>query len=196
MSGRVSHSTEPKQWLAPGSHHRFILATVLVTTLLFVNVLAGCGQSVEFAPKPYLGWSSFSQQTISKPFLTQANITAQSDALLASGLQSHGFNYINMDSGWHGGFDANGRPLPNLTTFPDIVALVAHKRQTGKKLESTGFLELKNQRSLPTLLFWGRHITSRTSLRFLIPRAMPSVLPAPLRTTTRLISPIQAPRST
>ena len=140
MSGRVSRSTESKRynpqtesWLAPGSCRRFILAAALATTSLFGNVLSGYAQSPGVAQTPYLGWSSWSQQTISSNFLTQANVAAQSDALLASGLQSHGFNYINMDSGWHGGFDANGRPLPNLTTFPDIVALVAHIHENGQK---------------------------------------------------------------
>src|ERR1035437_3176840 len=140
MSGRVSRSTESKRynpqtesWLAPGSCRRFILAAALATTSLFGNVLSGYAQSPGVAQTPYLGWSSWSQQTISSNFLTQAKVAAQSDALLASGLQSHGFNYINMDSGWHGGFDANGRPLPNLTTFPDIVALVAHIHENGQK---------------------------------------------------------------
>ena len=148
MSGRVSHTIDAKKfdpqienWVAPGCRHRLILAGFLAITLLF-----GCGQSSKPVPlpqpapssklvsqKPYQGWSSFSQQIISSNFLTQVNVTAQSDALLSSGLQSHGFNYVNMDSGWHGGFDANGRPLPNLTTFPNIVALVAHIHDNGQK---------------------------------------------------------------
>jgi len=83
--------------------------------------------------RPYLGWSSFSEQTINGNFLTQANITTQSDALAASGIQSHGFRYINIDSGWQGSFDANGRPIPNTTTFPDIKALIDHIHQNGQK---------------------------------------------------------------
>src|ERR1700679_2284550 len=83
--------------------------------------------------RPYLGWSSFSEQTINGSFLTQANIQAQSDALHASGLQSHGFNYINIDSGWMGRFDENGRTIPSTTTFPDITALVRHIHQSGQK---------------------------------------------------------------
>src|ERR1700731_5142096 len=70
--------------------------------------------------KPYLGWSSFSQQTIQGDFLTQANMITQSDALKASGLQEHAFVYINLDSGWQGIFNQNGRPIPNNTKFPDI----------------------------------------------------------------------------
>lgn len=83
--------------------------------------------------KPYLGWSSFPEQTVRSNFLTQANMAAQSDALLASGLQAHGFRYINLDSGWQGSFDGYGRPIPNPTTFPDIAALVAHIHQNGQK---------------------------------------------------------------
>lgn len=83
--------------------------------------------------KPYLGWSSFSEQTISKGFLTQANIQAESDALASSGLEAHGFDYINMDSGMLGTFDSYGRPIPNPTTFPDIAALVAHIHANGQK---------------------------------------------------------------
>ena len=83
--------------------------------------------------RPYLGWSTFSEQTINSSFLTQANVQAQSDALKTSGLEEHGFRYINIDSGWQGGFDANGRPIPNTTTFPDMKALVDHIHSNGQK---------------------------------------------------------------
>src|SRR5882724_10004235 len=84
--------------------------------------LPAAAQVSGVADHPYLGWSSFSQQTLAGNFLTQANMMAQSDALAASGLQRHGFNYINMDSGWMGSFDAYGRPIPNPAIFPDIAA--------------------------------------------------------------------------
>jgi len=83
--------------------------------------------------KPYLGWSTFSEQTINGSFLTQANVQIQSDALKASGIEEHGFRYINIDSGWQGSFDTNGRPIPNSTTFPDIKALVGHIHANGQK---------------------------------------------------------------
>jgi alpha-galactosidase len=100
---------------------------------MFVNLRMRLLSSAGVAQTPYLGWSSFSQQTISSNFLTQANMVAQSDALLSSGLQSHGFNYLDMDSGWQGSFDANGRPIPNTAIFPDITALVAHIHGNGQK---------------------------------------------------------------
>jgi hypothetical protein len=80
--------------------------------LFFAFAASALAQTPGVAAKPYMGWSTFSQQTISSTFLTQANIAAQSDALLSSGLQAHGYNYINIDSGWMGAFDANGRPIP------------------------------------------------------------------------------------
>lgn len=94
---------------------------------------ASYAQVNDVGQRPYLGWSTFSEQTINSGFLTQANVAAQSDALASSGLQAHGFNYINIDSGWQGSFDANGRPIPNTTTFPDIKALIDHIHQNGQK---------------------------------------------------------------
>jgi hypothetical protein len=100
---------------------------VLLASLSAFAQVNGVGQL------PYLGWSTFSEQTINSGFLTQANIAAESDALASSGLQAHGFRYINIDSGWQGSFDANGRPIPNTATFPDIKALVDHIHQNGQK---------------------------------------------------------------
>jgi alpha-galactosidase len=108
-------------------------ATAALCALLFASASWGHSQTPGIAEKPYRGWSSFSQQTISSNFLTQANISAQSDALLSSGLQTHGFDFINIDSGWQGSFDVNGRPIPNSTTFPDIAALVTHIHSNGQK---------------------------------------------------------------
>lgn len=125
----------------PAEKARTALET-LTLPLLFLSLLiyvfaamppAANGQVNGVGQRPYLGWSTFSEQTINSSFLTQANIQMESDALRASGLQRHGFDYINIDSGWQGSFDAYGRPIPNSTTFPDIAALVAHIHQNGQK---------------------------------------------------------------
>src|ERR1700730_9186132 len=110
-----------------------ISATAALCALLFASAPWGHSQTPGIAERPYQGWTSFSQQTISSNFLTQANISAQSDALLSSGLQTHGFDFINIDSGWQGSFDANGRPIPHPTPFPDMAALVAHFHSNGQK---------------------------------------------------------------
>ncbi|WP_353071185.1 alpha-galactosidase D [Tunturiibacter gelidoferens] len=138
MTARMTSSIESKisnlkhQHGEAGSRYLRVVFAICFA-VFFGCALGGRAQTPGIAEKPYQGWSSFSQQTISSNFLTQANMTAQSDALFASGLQGHGFNYINMDSGWQGSFDANGRPIPNSTIFPDITALVAHIHTNGQK---------------------------------------------------------------
>jgi alpha-galactosidase len=109
------------------------IANLLAAAVLAYS-LPAAAQVNGVGDRPYLGWSSFSQQTLSPDFLTQANMIAQSDALAASGLQRHGFNYINMDSGWMGSFDGYGRPIPNAAIFPDIAALAARVHANGQKL--------------------------------------------------------------
>ena len=109
------------------------LSFLTVITVVVSFLTCASAQVNNAGQKPYLGWSSFSQQTIQGDFLTQANMITQSDALKASGLQDHGFVYINLDSGWQGSFDQNGRPIPNSTTFPDITAMVDHIHANGQK---------------------------------------------------------------
>ena len=109
------------------------LSFLIVITVVVAFLPCASAQVNDAGQKPYLGWSSFSQQTIQGDFLTQANMITQSDALKASGLQEHGFVYINLDSGWQGSFDQNGRPIPNNTTFPDIKVMVDHIHANGQK---------------------------------------------------------------
>lgn len=131
---RHDQATAPHQAItgrAPSTRRR---ALCLALALGFLGIAATAQAQVNgVAQRPYLGWSSFSEQTLDPDFLTQANMVRQSDALLSSGLQAHGFDYINLDSGWQGGFDDYGRPTPNLSTFPDIAALIAHIHQNGQK---------------------------------------------------------------
>ena len=107
---------------------------ILLAGSLFATSLTLQAQVNDVGQTPYLGWSTFSEQTINSSFLTQANIQAQSDALAASGIQKHGFKYINIDSGWMSTFDANGRPIPAAPNFPDIKALVDHIHANGQKV--------------------------------------------------------------
>jgi hypothetical protein len=110
---------------------RLLLAAGFISAL--TSCLPAAAQVNDVGQRPYLGWSSWSEQTINGSFLTQASMQAQSDALKASGLQQHGFVYINIDSGWQGSFDGNGRPIPNSSSFPDIKALVDHIHANGQK---------------------------------------------------------------
>jgi len=109
------------------------LATILfafasVQSLAQVN---GLGQ------RPYLGWSTYSEQTIvaSSTVMNEQNILAQSDAMRSSGLGAHGFQYINLDAGWSGSTtDAYGRTLWNTTEFPNFLQMIQHIHANGQKV--------------------------------------------------------------
>src|SRR6266702_2038110 len=63
---------------------KYPLAFLLCT--LLASILPARAQVNSVGQTPYLGWSSFSQQTIESGFLTQAQMQAQSYAMAASGL--------------------------------------------------------------------------------------------------------------
>lgn len=83
---------------------------------------------------PYMGWSSWSLQATTFPgygggsnwqrWLTGAHVKAEADVLHAK-LQSHGYVYVNINSGWNAGYDAYGRPLPDPQRFPEGIPDVA-----------------------------------------------------------------------
>jgi len=71
---------------------------------------------------PAMGWSSWSFLRYDP---TAANIEAQAQALVSSGLHADGYDYINLDDFWYdcpGGqgpdVDSNGRWVTNASTFP------------------------------------------------------------------------------
>jgi hypothetical protein len=86
--------------------------------------------------RPYQGWSTYSQQTIvpSSTVMNEQNILAQSDAMRASGLGAHGFQYINLDAGWSGDSDQYGRTLWNTTAFPHFLQMIQHIHANGQKI--------------------------------------------------------------
>ncbi|MEV6521890.1 CBM35 domain-containing protein [Longispora sp. NPDC051575] len=91
------------------------------------------------AQKPYLGWSSWSLQSTSYPgvntrgnysWLTEANVMAQANAMVSTGLRDVGYQYVNMDSGWFADWnwnfkvDAYGRPTQDTVRFPTPMGTV------------------------------------------------------------------------
>jgi hypothetical protein len=112
---------------------------------LCAAVLAGCANQSHAAEnglgeKPYLGWSSWSLQATKYPgyggqsWLNAEHVKQQSDAMAAK-LQKHGYRYINMDSGWRGGWDEFGRPAPDTKKFPrGILDVANYVHAKGQKL--------------------------------------------------------------
>ena len=74
------------------------------------------------AATPPMGWNSWNtfQQSISESL-----IKATTDAMVSSGMQAVGYQYVNIDDSWMDGRDANGNLQWNATKFPDGIPAVA-----------------------------------------------------------------------
>jgi alpha-galactosidase len=89
--------------------------------------------------RPYMGWTTWSQQAHNYPTTddtqNETNVDANANAMRNSGLAAHGFEYINIDGDWDNGlmcqcgppitFDKYGRPIANVTRFPHGMKAVA-----------------------------------------------------------------------
>lgn len=114
-------------------------ALVIVLACAILCVLFGPsaqGQVNGLGQRPFLGWSTYSEQTIvpSSSVMNEQNILAQSDAMRSSGLEAHGFRYINLDAGWSGDNDQYGRTLWNTTAFPHFLEMIQHIHANGQKV--------------------------------------------------------------
>ena len=68
---------------------------------------------------PTMGWSSWNCFNAK---IDQELILNQAQAMVTTGLIDHGWTYINIDDGWQGGRDADGR-IQGGANFPDLRAL-------------------------------------------------------------------------
>jgi alpha-galactosidase len=81
--------------------------------------------------QPLMGWSSWSTL---EDNVSETKLKAVADAV-ASQLLPYGYQYINIDDGWYGGYDANGRREPDTSKFPDgISGLATYVHGKGLKL--------------------------------------------------------------
>lgn len=87
-------------------------------------------QSGILAPTPPMGWNSWNHFADK---VTDANIRAAADAMVASGMKDAGYIYVNIDEGWEAGRDSQGNIQPN-RKFPDMKALADYVHSKGLKL--------------------------------------------------------------
>src|SRR5699024_5437629 len=71
---------------------------------------------------PIMGWSSWNNFRV---HINEDLIKAQADALVSSGMQAVGYEYINIDDGYFGGRDENGNIIPHPERFPHGMKAVA-----------------------------------------------------------------------
>jgi hypothetical protein len=119
---------ESKKWVMAFLFFLALLAILIPNTSIVKASDNGLAQ------KPYMGWSSYSMQVFHNAnWITAAQIMAQSDAMHKI-LQPHGYNYINVDSGWTGTMDEYGRPQPSTTLYPNgLSEVIEHVHNNGQK---------------------------------------------------------------
>ena len=100
------------------------------SALLSISGSLAIAQSLPLAATPPMGWNSWNHFG-SK--VTDADVRAAADAMVANGMRDAGYIYVNIDDAWQGQRDANGVLQPN-SKFPDMKALADYVHSKGLKL--------------------------------------------------------------
>ena len=80
---------------------------------------------------PTMGWSSWNAFGFE---ISEDIIKSQADALIETGLKDAGYKYVNIDDGYFGGRDADGKLLIHPTRFPNgLKPLVDYIHDNGMK---------------------------------------------------------------
>lgn len=99
---------------------------IILTLLIFSIVLGAKAQKT-----PLMGWSSWNAYGLN---INDSLICSQADAIIGLGLAEKGYRYINIDDGYFGGRDANGKLLTHKERFPNgLRRLVDYLHNKGLK---------------------------------------------------------------
>ena len=71
---------------------------------------------------PIMGWASWNRF---RTDISENKLKAQADALVSTGLAECGYEYFNMDDGFFGGRDENGKLRFHQTRFPNGIKVIA-----------------------------------------------------------------------
>ena len=71
---------------------------------------------------PPMGWNSWNKFGCN---LNETFIKATADAMVSSGMQAAGYQYVNLDDCWMNGRDSSGQLKWNATTFPSGIPALA-----------------------------------------------------------------------
>ncbi|MGH9588145.1 MAG: glycoside hydrolase family 27 protein [Acidobacteriaceae bacterium] len=82
------------------------------------------------AATPPMGWNSWNHFA---EHVTDADVRAAADALVATGMRDAGYIYVNIDDTWEGPRKADGEITTN-SKFPDMKALADYVHTRGLKL--------------------------------------------------------------
>lgn len=107
------------------------ISKILVTAFILVALTgAAPGQDSTLAATPPMGWNSWNHFAGK---VTDADVRAAADAMVANGMRDAGYIYVNIDDTWEGPRNAQGEITTN-SKFPDMKALADYVHSKGLKL--------------------------------------------------------------
>lgn len=114
------------------SHRAHVFQILGYTAAVFAVLSCSLakGQAGVLAVTPPMGWNSWNHFAEK---VTDADVRAAADAMVASGMKDAGYVYVNIDDTWEGERDAQGNIHPN-SKFPDMKALADYVHSKGMKL--------------------------------------------------------------
>jgi alpha-galactosidase len=96
--------------------------TVKQSFICFAFVLSTSSLFAQNPKPPIMGWSSWNHFHVN---IDEKMIREQADFMKSSGLYEAGYRFINIDDGYFGGRDANGKLFPNQKKFPSGMKALA-----------------------------------------------------------------------
>src|SRR6266852_2451758 len=106
------------------------LACLLVATSVILLTPAASGQSsASLAQTPPMGWNSWNKFGCN---VSDKLIREMADAMVSSGMQAAGYQYVNIDDCWQVSRDVSGTIIADPVRFPSgIKALADYVHNTG-----------------------------------------------------------------
>jgi alpha-galactosidase len=105
-----------------------ILTPIVVVTLFVLSPVAQA-QSEQLAATPPMGWNDYNHFN---NHIDEAEVEAEANAMVSSGMRDAGYIYVNIDAFWEGPRDAHGNISSN-ARFPDMKALADYIHSLGLK---------------------------------------------------------------
>jgi alpha-galactosidase len=106
------------------------LTTLLAAAILLGPIARAQSPSADLALTPPMGWNSWNHFARK---VTEDDVKAAADALVATGMRDAGYLYVNIDDTWEGDRDASGMLHAN-SKFPDMKGLADYVHARGLKL--------------------------------------------------------------
>jgi alpha-galactosidase len=106
------------------------IAASLCPTLLVLSSLTASAQKSAVPQVPPMGWNSWNYFAGK---VTDKDIRASADQIVAAGMKDAGYVYVNIDDTWEGQRDSSG-VLHSNAKFPDMKALADYVHSKGLKI--------------------------------------------------------------